>query len=347
MFGPIAINRHHFRCPSCQESGYTADALLGLDGYLSPRVLRLACRLSADHSFETASERLAECCNVIVSDETLRRHSLAEGTAVAEWLRTAPQAMEPFQAAAGEVEVQVDAGKVNTTLGWRDLKVIGFAKRPLGAGATSAEWISRKLPPTTARAILADIEEIETFRYDWRTWADRLGIGSGPAITVLGDGAEWIWNAANAQFPQCRQVLDIYHALEYLSDAAKALYGPGSAEAQASYAAAEHELLVGGWQGVCRWVAQELALENTDARQKAVEPVVSYLSKHVGRLDYLSRLTEGRSIGSGMIEGSIKTLGLRMKARGARWIERNAEKMSAMVGLSQSTTWDLYWSTAA
>jgi len=287
--------------------------LLGLDGYLSPRVLRLACRLASDRSFEIASQRLAGCCNIVVSDETLRRHVTSEGTAVANWLRTAPQAMEPFQAAAGEVEVQVDAGKMNTTLGWRDLKVIGFAKRPLGDSATSAEWVSRKLPSTTARVILADIEEIETFRYDWRTWADRLGIGSGPAISVLGDGAEWIWNAADAQFPQCRQVLDVYHALEYVSDAAKALYGEGSAEAQARYAAGENELLVGGWPGICRWVAEELACENTDARQKAVAPLVNYLSKHVGRVDYRGRLAEGRSIGSGMIEGSIKTLGLRMK----------------------------------
>jgi hypothetical protein len=62
---------------------------------------------------------------------------------------------------------------------------------------------------------------------------------------------------------------------------------------------------------------------------------------------YAERLAEGRSIGSGLIEGTIKTLGLRIKARGARWVERNAECMVALVALSNSTLWDHYWANAA
>src|SRR5204862_139708 len=81
---------------------------------------------------------------------------------------------ESFRSAAGEVEVQVDAGKVNTTTGWRDLKVVGFAKRPSGPAATPDQWDRRELPGPTARVVLADIEGIDTFRRDWRGWADRL-----------------------------------------------------------------------------------------------------------------------------------------------------------------------------
>jgi hypothetical protein len=39
---------------------------------------------------------------------------------------------------------------------------------------------------------------------------------------------------------------------------------------------------------------------------------------HIGRLDYRSRLAGGRAIGSGLIEGRVKTLGLRLNARGGR-----------------------------
>jgi hypothetical protein len=345
-FGSLSFSRRHFGCPNCEESGYVADPLLGIEGYLSPRVLRLACRLSGDGSFEIAAERLDELCGIQVSAETLRRHCSAAGSAMAQWIRTQPSAVAPFAEAKGEVEVQTDAGKVNTTTGWRDLKVLAFTKRPLGKPATPEEWDTRTLPKPTARMVFSDIEEIETFRQDWRLWADRLGIGSGRAVTTLGDGAEWIWNAADAQLPGCRQVLDVYHALEHVGTAAKQLYGEGTEAATKSFESGKAKLLADGWTGISRYIGEEFSQGDTPARRAALEELIGYMKNHVGRMCYRSRLAEGRSIGSGLIEGQVKTLGLRLKARGARWIERNAENMATLVGLSHSTLWDTYWTLA-
>jgi hypothetical protein len=36
-------------------------------------------------------------------------------------------------------------------------------------------------------------------------------------VVVIGDGAHWIWNLASAHFPQAIQILDWYHASEYIS----------------------------------------------------------------------------------------------------------------------------------
>ena len=51
--GPIGLRRRWWgsRCP-CAPGGYHADAVLGLDGGLSPRLQRKACRLAADLSFD-------------------------------------------------------------------------------------------------------------------------------------------------------------------------------------------------------------------------------------------------------------------------------------------------------
>lgn len=346
-FGPITITRRHFGCPDCRNAEYIADRVLGIDGYLSPRVLRLACRLAGDGSFDIAADRLDELCGVTVSGETLRRHCPAAGESMKQWVRTQPAATVAFGEAKGEVEIQTDAGKVNTTGGWRDLKVIVFTKRPLGPAADPSEWANRELPKPNARVVFADIEEIEVFRWDWRKWADRFGIGSGPELTVLGDGAEWIWNAATAQFPGCRQVLDVFHALEHLGTASKAMYGEGTEAAGTSFESGKAKILAGGWRGVCEYVGEELSREDAPARRAALDDLIGYAKNHIGRMDYRSRLAEGRTIGSGLIEGQVKTLGLRLKARGARWVERNAEKMAALVGLSHSTLWDTYWSLQA
>lgn len=346
-FGPVAVTRRHFGCPNCHEADYVADAVLGIEGYLSPRVLRLACRLSGDSSFAIASQRLDELCGIQVSGETLRRHCPAAGVSMAQWIRQEPSAMTPFAEARGEVEVQTDAGKVNTTRGWRDLKVLAFSKRPLGKAASPEEWDKRILPGPTARVVFTDIEEIDTFRQDWRTWADRLGIGSGAALTMLGDGAEWIWKAAAAQFPGCNQVLDVYHALEHVGTAAKKMCGEGTEEAISSFESGKSKLLAEGWKGISAYVGEELCREDTPIRRAALEELIGYASNQVGRMCYRARLAEGRSIGSGLIEGQVKTLGLRLKARGARWLERNAENMAALVGLSHSTLWENYWAIAA
>ena len=57
--------------------------------------------------------------------------------------RSSPAPAESFAAAAGDVEFQVDAAKVNTTGGWRDMKVGIFARRERGEPATPAEWDER------------------------------------------------------------------------------------------------------------------------------------------------------------------------------------------------------------
>jgi hypothetical protein len=262
-------------------------------------------------------------------------------------LRNDPAAAAPFRVAAGECEVQTDAGKVNTTTGWRDLKSFVCVKRPRGPATEPSDWDDRTLPAPTARVLFSDIEEIETFRRDWRDWADRPGIGSGPALTVLGDGAEWIWNAAGVQFPQCRQVWDVFHALEHVAAAARGLYGEATEAMTASYEVGKQQLLADGWLGICRYVGDELRREDTPTRRAVLDELIGYLKNHVGRIDYRSRLAEGRTIGSGLIEGQVKTLGLRLKARGARWRERTAEQMAALIGLSHSTLWDTYWALAA
>jgi hypothetical protein len=59
-------------------------------------------------------------------------------------------------------------------------------------------------------------------------------------------------------------------------------------------------------------------------------------------------LAEGRSIGSGMVEGACKTaIGLRLKQTGARWRIKRLERMAALCCLGYSDLFDAYWKIAA
>ena len=66
----------------------------------------------------------------------------------------------------------------------------------------------------------------------------------------------------------------------------------------------------------------------------------------MNRLNYAERLKAGRAIGSGMVEGEDKTLGLRLKRRGARWNKCNVQPMASLVCVRHTSQWDNYWAMA-
>ena len=51
-------------------------------------------------------------------------------------------------------------------------------------------------------------------------------------LSIIGDGAPWIWNKPLSVFPKAKQVLDFYHCSEYIHAAANAQYGKGTKQAR-------------------------------------------------------------------------------------------------------------------
>jgi hypothetical protein len=342
--GSVVIWRAYFACQACGLGGYFVDRALGLQGYLTRQATRLVCLLAGQNPFAVAERLLAECCGWKVSDETIRRACQAEAKAVADFRADSPAVAASFASAAGDVEFQTDAAKVNTTEGWRDMKIGIFARRERAEPATSAGWDDRDLPRPTTRFAFAAIEPIDDFAPLWGGWADRLGITDRTAITVLGDGAEWIWNAARREFGDCHQVLDIYHAAHYISDAGKGLFGDTTPAATAFLKEGRGLLLSDGWAGLCDHIGATLTKSPELAGHAALAELTGYFAAHTERLNYCHRLHTGQSIGSGMVEGAAKNLvGRRLKQTGARWRVENVNKMAELCCLTYSAQWDLYW----
>jgi len=90
-----------------------------------------------------------------------------------------------------------------------------------------------------------------------------------------------------------------------------------------------------------------LAREDTPSRRRALDRLLHYCLGHMTRLDYAGRLASSDAIGSGAVEGAAKTLGLRLKARGARWKHKNVRAMAALICCRHTNQWDLYWGQAA
>lgn len=349
--GVLEIARRYWQCRCGTEGAYAADAVIGLRQRFSQVVQKHCCRLAADVSFAKASEHLREMLDVRIAPETLRTLVHSHGKVMAAFQPKDETTAKAFDAAKGEVEFAVDAGKVNTREeGWKDLKIAVVSKRESGEAATPDQWQDDRLPAATIVVAFAMIAASKVFRRTWRGSLRHLGITAFAAVHALGDGASWIWKSVDRVLTGCTQTLDIYHASERLSRCAQAIFGKATTEATTAFERGRELLVKEGWSGVCMWVAELLAVEESsecERRRRATDKLLGYFAKHTKRLNYRERLASGRAIGSGVVEGQAKTLGLRLKARGARWRKKNVRPMASLICVRNSIQWESYWSLAA
>ena len=103
-------------------------------------------------------------------------------------MQTSSEVATKSAKASGNVEITIDATKVNTMGGWRDVKVGIVSKRPLGESALPKDYGKRKLPRHTVRIAFAAIEKKDRFRHRLKEWRRRL---------LPGDAWEDYWRTAN------------------------------------------------------------------------------------------------------------------------------------------------------
>jgi hypothetical protein len=302
----------------------------------------MACLAGVRESFARAEGLLAELAGWDLDDETIRRHSHAEA-ARASASRDERASAGAFAAAAGDREVQLDAGKVNTQQGWRDVKVAVLACRGRAAPADAAGWDQRDLPAPAVRSVVAAVEEAQAFGDRCAAEAARLGLGEPAALSALGDGAEWIWNLVERVFPGAAGCLDVYHGAERIADAARRALGEG-AEARAQAERGRTRLLEDGYWGVTEWVGELGGRVPAGGGGAALGEALNYFCGHRERLNYALRLRRGQAIGSGLVEGTIKQLlNRRLKQTGARWKVKHVGPLVELGALADSPDWDAFW----
>ena len=113
--------------------------------------------------------------------------------------------------------------------------------------------------------------------------------------------------------PQATLILDIYHAMEHISQAGKASFGTGQAAS--------------GWFDEQRSLLLDSKLDEvlTNLKQLPIAPALrhsmwAYLQANRDRMDYKTYRERGLLIGSGAIESAHRTvMQRRLKRAGQRW----------------------------
>jgi hypothetical protein len=338
--GAVRVERSHGYCRGCRQPQFAADGLLGVAGWLTSRARGMADRAGISDPFRAAERLLEELAGWSVDAETLRRCAHRDAARARRGRGERAGLPEQFAVAAGDREVHIDAGKVNTPGGFRDVKVAAFGCRERARPAASEGYEQRDLPAPGARAVVAEVEEARAFGQRCAAEADRLGV-SADGLSVLGDGAEWIWRLAEERFGGAKQVLDVYHACEQLAKAGRAALGDGEG-LKRWLGEARRKMIADGYPGVCEVIAGLGAEGEAAARLGPTGgEVLNYFSGHQGRMAYAARLRRGQAIGSGLVEGTIKQrVNLRMKRSGARWLPEHVGPFVELLALADGPEWN-------
>jgi len=352
--GEIVVPRRYFAC-GCGRSAAPMDDWAGIGSRaVSDEARRVIVLAGSTWSFEQAASKLAELCRPKTSNDTVRAVCDEEGERVDRWLRKDQASAEKLNAAPGQWEFSSDGTSVNTTDGWREIRLSVLNKRQSAPPATPQQWDQRVLPEPGARLAFCQIADSRLIGARWRRMFEHVGVPGDALLSVIADGAKWIWEQANLRLPSgpgTQWVVDVYHVSQHLHECGKALTSRALTSRTGPPARqwAEGQLAtlldVGGPQFV-RSLQARLETEASGPDRAALEKLLGYLRDNRDRMWYRQRLAEGRPIGSGLIEGGCKNvLGVRLKLNAARWRVKRAEHMGQLRCLQYSDLWEPYWAS--
>jgi hypothetical protein len=225
--GHIAVARRYYVCRHCRSKQTPWEVWAGISGphRITPHARRMIVLAGSGCSFDEASRNLVELSHVQVSNDLVRAVCDEEGKLVQQWMNHSPEPKKAFDAAQGVVEFSTDGLKVNTVEGWREIRQSVISKRTAGQSVPAEKWDDRTLDPPTARLAICAIAHCDLIGASWARLAKVLGLAKDLEMSVIADGAKWIWDQAAKRFTgqNVQWVVDVYHVMLYLFAAAAAM----------------------------------------------------------------------------------------------------------------------------
>lgn len=356
--GEMTLERAYYHCAGCRSGFCPRDLTLGMkDSSLSPAVTRMVGLAAAMVSFQEADELMRDLAGVPVGAKQAERTAEALGCEIAQDEQTR---VEPSSPCAPTMYLGMDG----TGVPMRAAEVEGRqGKQPDGSSKTrevklvtvwSAERRDQEGTPVrdtgsvTYSAAIESAASCDTdavpsdFAQRVEREAIRRGFDRATRRVVLGDGAPWIWNLADEFFPGAIQIVDRFHAKEYLSKVAKAIYGAGT-DLAAHWAKQRHDDLDEG-----KLEAVLAALRPHTATTEEARKCVDYITRNRRRMRYPEFRARGLCTSTGVVEAGCKVaIGTRLKRAGMHWTVAGADAIIALRCCKLSGRFEDFWERRA
>jgi hypothetical protein len=355
VLGSVTLRRAWYHCADCGHGRAPRDDEVGLSGgSLSPGLSAMVDRVGAEGPFAPAADLLAHLAGVTLNAKRIERAAETNGQVLADALAADVAALAAGDAtvvdspteAPKTLYVALDGTGVPTVAaeveGRRGKSADGRARTREAKLAvvftqTTVDDEGYPVRDPDSSTYAATFEPAESFGRYAELVARRRGSDHAGTVTVLGDGAEWIWNLAERHFPAATHIVDLYHARQHLHALNRTAAAAVADLGQAWIDERVDELDHGNIDALLQAFA-ELAL--TDADRAEVDKQLGYFETNKDRMAYGTFRDAGLFVGSGVVEAGCKTvIAQRLKQSGMRWTTRGATGIFNLRCEQASGTW--------
>ena len=354
VFGRVSYKRRYYVCKGCGSGACPLDKRLHIAaGEVTAGLAELLALAGVETAFAELSRFIERFLLFRVSDNTLRKETERFGelqkAREEEWKRQTQDEtwlqdrLQQYGKQAGRLYGSMDGVMAPCKGEWREMKNIAWYQvEPIRSYEKRRHHASvvGEQNDLQARDITyhCDIQSPDQFgALFWATACQRKADLHEELVFVC-DGAVWIWKLIERHFPHAVQIVDWYHASEYLPPIAETAFGYATPEYHAWLEQARSQL----WEGQIDDLIHDCRiLGSIPSAQKAVYDAVSYFTNNHKRMDYARFRQQGYFIGSGTVESAGKQIaGLRLKRAGARWTETGAIATAKARAAWLSDQWD-------
>jgi len=240
VLGPVTLKRAWYHCRRCRHGLAPRDAELGITGMsMSPGLAAMNGLAATARPFAGAARLTGELAGIRLTVKRVERAAEESGTALAAAVRgraslTGTRKLVPLPSdpLPDKLYAVIDGTGVPMTSketagreGKGDDRKARTREVKLAVFFTQDELDAGGYPvcDRDSTSIIASFEPAAGFGKLVRAEGIRRGAEHIRQLTVIGDGAAWIWGIASEKFPKATQVVDLYHAREHLHSLAKAV----------------------------------------------------------------------------------------------------------------------------
>jgi len=357
--GEAEIERAYYYCAHCQRGQSPRDRELDIvDTDYSPGVRRMMAVVGSETSFDRGRAQMELLAGLKVTRKAVERHAEAIGEDIEKGAQCGIQralqldlpAVTGPRIPALYIEmdgtgVPVVGAETEGRKGKNSDEPAHTREVKLGAIFTQAgvdqEGRPRRDEASTTYA--GAIETAEEFGRRLFTAAWDRGWGRADRKIILGDGAVWIWNIADREFPGAIQIVDLYHAREHLWDLAGKLFL--NEKQRTGWARSMQSKLDAG--KVTDIVRQLRSFPSPNAETAELLRVeADYFERNAERMRYPDFRKQQLFVGSGVIEAACRTvIAQRLKLSGMFWTVRGANAIIALRCCRLNRLFEDYWAS--
>lgn len=359
VLGEVKIKRAYYYDRRCNVGFCPKDRSLDIEGTsFSAGVRRMTGRVGAHRAFGLGHEDIKELAGIDVNAKEVERLSEqlgmeAEGFFKKEAEVSLSDKVIPMMKPIPKMYICMDGTGVPVvkaeTVG-REGKAGEQAKtREAKLGCvftqTSVDKKGNPVRDEDSTTYVGRIENAEEFGPKLYAEARRRGLQRAQHVSVIGDGALWIWNIAEEHFYGATQIVDLFHARQHYWTVARELF-INEKKMNEWTEKRRNELNDGNVEAVI--TAIKKLKPSTEHKRKLCEKEANFFEKNKERMRYAEFKKQGLFVGSGVLEAGCKTvIGQRLKQSGMHWSVKGANSIIALRCCLLSKRWEDFWESRA